>query len=214
MSLRALAMSVMTPPRHMLVALAVALCLVARPAAALPMPAGPPKSVSGPEISMLIRSTIVALHQANLTGNYSVLHDLGDSRFQATFAQAQLADMFRAFRERGISLAPAVLYDAELANPPVLTEDGLLRVVGAIPTTPEQIVFDITFYSEGGVWRIDAINAGTQPAPVATISNKTFESVPDAAPKSARSDVTPVLPMPRLVRNAKKLLGATASNTP
>src|SRR3954454_15804289 len=39
----------------------------------------PPQKVTGPEISILVRSTVLALHQANMTGNYSVLRDLGDS---------------------------------------------------------------------------------------------------------------------------------------
>jgi hypothetical protein len=128
-----------------------------------------PLRVSGPEISMLVRATIVALHQANLTANYSVLRDLGDSQFQAAYSQAALADMFRGFRERGINLEPAVLSDAELDVEPKLTQDGLLRVAGHFPTTPQQIVFDITFRSEGGIWRIDAINAGTTASPQASL---------------------------------------------
>ena len=129
-----------------------------------------PKSVSGPEVSMLVRSTIVALHQANLTANYSVLRDLGDRQFQATFSQAALADMFRDFRERGVNLAPAVLYDAQLDGQPRLTEDGLLRVVGHFPTAPQQILFDVVYRSEDGMWRIDGINVGTRPAEEASLA--------------------------------------------
>jgi hypothetical protein len=141
-------------------------------ALALPASAGAlaaaalPQKVTGPEISMLVRTTIVALHQANLTANYSVLRDLGDRQFQAAYSQAALADMFRSFRERAINLAPAVLFDADLDGQPRLTEDGLLRVVGHFATAPQQIVFDLTFRSEGGIWRIDAINAGTRAAPL------------------------------------------------
>lgn len=128
-----------------------------------------PKSVSGPELSMLVRTTIVALHHANVTANYSVLHDLGDRRFQATFSQVVLADMFREFRERGVNLAPAVLFDAQLDGEPRLTEDGLLRVVGHFPTAPQQIVFDLIYRSEDGMWRIDGINVGTRPADEASL---------------------------------------------
>lgn len=144
-------------------------------AAALSMPATSfgyetPKSVSGPELSMLVRSTIVALHQANLTANYSVLHDLGGRQFQKNFSQAALADMFREFRERGVNLAPVVLYDAQFDGQPRLTEDGLLRVVGHFPTAPQQIVFDVIYRSEDGMWRIDAINVGTRPADEASLA--------------------------------------------
>lgn len=139
-------------------------------------PASFPKKVSGPEISMLVRATIVALYQANLTGNYSVLHDLGDSRFQVTYTQAALADMFRGFRERQVNLEPAILYDAELDTPPRLTTDGLLRVVGHFPTRPKQVIFDFTFRSQGGIWRLDAINAGTRAPPLAQTSEPGIQS--------------------------------------
>ena len=226
-------------PRAWLGALFLALAVSVGPAVAQQqVPDNPPRSISGTDISILIRSTIVALHQANITGNYSVLHDLGDARFQAAYGPAELSEMFRAFRERGISLAPAMLHDAQLTNKPVLTEDGLLRVAGTIPTTPEQIIFNMTFFSEGGIWRINAITAGTQPAPVATISNKTFEDLPEdlpedlledlpedlavdspvdlpkEAPLRARPAVTPVVPMPRLVRDPAKLLGTTDADAP
>jgi hypothetical protein len=170
-------------------------------AAALSMPAASfgyetPKSVSGPELSMLVRTTIVALHHANITANYSVLHDLGDRQFQANFSQAALADMFRDFRQRGVSLAPAVLYDAQLEGQPLLTEDGLLRVVGYFPTEPQQIVFDVIYRSEDGMWRIDGINVGTRPADVASVAPVEPITAPQ---KSAYADSLPtdiVVPLP------------------
>ena len=77
--------------------------------------------VTGTEISVLIRSTVVALDQANRTGNYSVLHDLGDGSFRGAYSQAALADMFRAFREQNVALNSVVLFDAQLDAPPELT---------------------------------------------------------------------------------------------
>jgi len=155
-----------------------------------------PKSVSGPEVSMLVRSTIVALHQANLTANYSVLRDLGDRQFQATFSQAALADMFRDFRERGVNLAPAVLYDAQLDGQPRLTEDGLLRVVGHFPTAPQQILFDVVYRSEDGMWRIDGINVGTRPADEASLAplEPMISTQKTASAEPLRADI--VMPLP------------------
>ena len=151
-----------------------------------------PQKVTGPEISMLIRSTIVALHQANLTANYSVLHDLGDSQFQATYSQAALAEMFRDFRARGVNLAPAVLFDADLDERPKLTTDGLLRVVGHFPTTPQQITFDIIFRIEGGLWRIDAIDAGVRAIPLAALTNPPPLAAPQPAPPRPVANVVPL----------------------
>jgi len=163
--------------------LAILLSISACPSAFAAVPPGSPLVVSGPEISMLIRSTIVALHQANLTANYSVLRDLGDSQFQADYSQAALADMFRAFRAQRVNLEPVVLYDADLDAQPKLTADGLLRVTGHFATAPQQIIFDITFRNERGLWLIDAINAGMRPVPLAPPLAATLPSTPPGTPE-------------------------------
>jgi hypothetical protein len=120
----------------------------------------PPAEVTGVEISVLVRSTVVALDQANRTGNYSVLHDLGDGSFQNAYSQAALADMFRAFRDQNVALNSVVLFDAQLDAPPQLTQDGYLHLLGHFPTTPNEVIFDITYRYEDGPWRIDGLNVG------------------------------------------------------
>lgn len=155
-------------PRAAVLALAAGLLLAAASAAAAqtapPQPAAPPQEVSGPEISMLIRSTVVALHHANTTGNYTVLRDLGSRELQVSNTAARLTDLFREFRERNLSLAPAVLFDPLLDEDPFLTTEGVLRLVGHFPTEPQEIVFDLTFRYELGAWRVSVLSVGTRPA--------------------------------------------------
>ena len=127
-----------------------------------------PTEVSGTEISVLVRSTVVALDQANRTGNYSVVHDLGDGSFRGAYSQAALADMFRAFRDQNVALNSVVLFDAQLDAPPQLTQDGYLRVLGHFPTLPNEVIFDITYRFEDGPWRIDGISVGMRKPPAAS----------------------------------------------
>ena len=157
-----------------------------------------PAKITGTEISVLIRSTVVALDQANDTGNYSVLHDLGDKPFQGSFSQAALADMFRAFREQGVDLNSVVLFDAELDAPPELTQDGYLRLLGHFPTTPNEVIFDITYRYEDGPWRIDGINVGMRKPRAITLDGKQVTqaippiSAPVPAPQPKwRSELAP-----------------------
>ena len=135
---------------------------------------------------MLIRTTVIALHQANVTGNYTVLRDLGAVEMRALNSDADLAARFASFRQNHVSLAAAVLLDATLDQKPALSTSGQLRLVGHFATKPQQIVFDMTFLYENGFWRIAVLNIGTQavttPAPVA------------AAPATA---VKPPPPRPR-----------------
>lgn len=126
-----------------------------------------PRTISGPEISMLIRTTLVALHQANQTGNYTVLRDLGAARFRAENDAARLAGLFAPFRERRIDLGPAVLFDARLDAPPLLTTEGVLRMKGHVPTSPQEIVFDLTYRFEHGGWRVASVNVALRMAAAA-----------------------------------------------
>src|SRR5690242_223185 len=75
------------------------------------------------KLTLLIQMHIAALSQANLTGNYSVLHALGSPAFQAVNSIAQLAANFAVFRSQGIDISPAILL------PPMLT--GQPKMEGA-----------------------------------------------------------------------------------
>ena len=159
----------------------VLVLLAALPVAPASANSAAPSQVSGPEISVLVRSTLMALHQANLTGNYTVLRDLGGMQFQALFSASALADRFRGFRDRQINLGPAVLYDAQLDSDPRLTTDGLLRVVGHFPTAPQQVIFDFTYRFELGGWRIEDLNVGLRHAE-ATLNRPALQPAPPTGP--------------------------------
>jgi hypothetical protein len=51
---------------------------------AQPQPAGKPANIDRNGVLMLVRSMILALDQANKTGNYTVLRDLGAPAFRST----------------------------------------------------------------------------------------------------------------------------------
>lgn len=182
----------------------VALVSVAASAAlakdAAPPPAAPPQDVSGAEMSMLIRTTMVALHQANLTGNYTVLRDLGAGVLRASNSAADLAVRFAEFRQRGFNLAPTVLFDAVLDEKPKLTTDGQLQLVGHFPTKPQEVIFDLTFRYEVGAWRIALLQVGSRMAVASADAAKPAEAgVPK--PKAAAEGLIPPtkpVPLPRV----------------
>jgi hypothetical protein len=144
--------------------------------------------VDGPTISLLIRSTMVALHQANVTGNYTVLRDLGAEILRRSNTAADLSELFAQFRKTHMSLASTVLNDAVMDKPPALTTDGQLELVGHFMTTPQELIFDLTFLFENGDWRIAVIKVGTrEPA-----GGKPSAGKADAKPKAAAE-----VPLPR-----------------
>lgn len=140
-------------------------------AQAAPKPTG--QKISGREISTLIRTTLVALHQANVTGNYTVLRDLGDLSFQNINSSARLGLIFTKLRQARLDLSPAVLTDALMTKKPVIDGNGILRLEGYVPLQPMNIVFTMAFRFEGGRWRLFSLGVGAEPP-------KTAAAVEDA----------------------------------
>lgn len=144
------------------------------------------------KLSMLIRTTLIALSQANLTGNYSVLRDLGTFQFQATNTDARLAEIFAGLRGRNLDFSPVVFFDPKLIRPPAL-EGSILRLTGFIPTKPQRIIFDMGFEQFGSEWRISAIVIDIQQAPVDAAAQQSGEAAPlneKPAPKEKASGKT------------------------
>jgi hypothetical protein len=141
------------------------------------------------KISMLIRTTLIALSQANQTGNYSVLRDLGTPQFQAINSDARLADIFASLRQRNLDLSPIVFFEPKLIRPAALQDDGILRTTGFIDTKPERILFDIGFQPIDGQWRLTAIVVEIKPpkSKATEPATNSGKSQPDAAPKGKNS---------------------------
>jgi hypothetical protein len=99
---------------------------------------GAPRFPSDQKIAMLIFSSLIALNQANMTGNYSVLREIGAPGFQSNSA-ARIAEAFTDLRQRNLDLSPVLLLPAKLLGPPTLDAKGMLRVTGFFPTRPERV---------------------------------------------------------------------------
>ena len=106
---------------------------------------------------VLIRSVLIALNNANITGNYTVIRALGSSAFQSANSSAKLAVLFTPLRNRKLDLAPALLFQPKLVKQPAITERGFLRLTGYFETRPERVNFDFGFKLESGRWRLFAI---------------------------------------------------------
>lgn len=114
-------------------------------------------------VSKLIWSTLAAVDHANVTGNYSVLRDLGAPGFQANHNAASLAGVFQGIRNQRIDLSNVLLVSPNYEIPPTFIEGGLLRVRGIFPLRPTSIGFDLLFQPIGGRWALFGVSV----APIA-----------------------------------------------
>ena len=130
------------------------------------------------KLAILIQNTLIAVNQANLTGNYSVLRDLASPGFQSVNSPAQLAETFADLRKRAIDLSPIVLFQPKLVRPAAIDDKGSLRLVGFYDTRPEQVQFELLFTLAGGQWRLNGLGVRTLPAPPATDEAKEPKAAP------------------------------------
>ena len=139
-----------------------------KPAPSQPAAPRPALSVPAPEVLlMLVRTTLVALNQANFTGNYTVLHGLGSPQLQARNSPADLGNAFAGLRAQNIDLSPVLVLTPQLTEQPGFTRDGALRLVGFFPSKPLQIQFVMNFLPVGDRWRIDGLSVSALAAPPA-----------------------------------------------
>ena len=157
---------VRSKPGLQLLILVALLAGAAAPACAAE-PQSKPARIDRNGVLILVRSTLIALDQANKTGNYTVLRDLGSPAFQANTA-ARLGEIFAGLRHQSLDLSGVAVLDPELTLLPQIDADGMMRMTGFFPSAPAQINFDLIYAPVNGQWRLFAITVGLgQTAPAA-----------------------------------------------
>ena len=134
--------------------------------------------ISANQMTMMVRSAILALNNANLTGNYTVLRDLGAPGFQNANSSARLSEAFSDLRERKIDLTPIMLYQIRLSKQPTLNKNGLLRLTGVIPTQPQQVNFDLLYQRVRNKWRIFGMAVDTSQSKAVSTSGRPIDRKP------------------------------------
>lgn len=117
-------------------------------------------------VAALVRSHLVALHQANISGNYSVLRDIGSGPFRAQFTAADLAAVFTPLRKQSIDLQSAAVLQPAITGEPTLDEQNVMHLSGTFPTSPAPVEFEFAFMVEGQVWKL----AGLRVEPIQAVA--------------------------------------------
>lgn len=198
----------------------------AKPAAPAPAttPAAAPANLAVPspeQLLVLIRTSLIALNQANQTGNYTTLHDLSAPAMQAANTPAQMAASFATLRSQGIDLSPVVVITPKVLAAPEITQQGLLHIVGFFPTQPLIVKFELLFQPVANQWRLFGVSVNAAPPPP---EQAKAEAAPPAAAAPAPADpaattATVAPPDPAAAKKAKTKAGkktdpAAAGTTP
>ena len=128
-----------------------------KPAPQTPQQAAKPANIDRNGVLILIRSTLLALDQANKTGNYTVLRDIGAPGFQSNSA-ARLGEIFAKLRNDNLDLSGVAVLDPQLSLLPQIEGNGLMHMTGFFPSVPSQVNFDLAFAPVNGQWRLFGIS--------------------------------------------------------
>lgn len=176
-----------------------------KPSAPAQAPNKPRVQVPMDQALLLARATLLALNDANRSGNYTVLRDLGSPEFQARNSAADLGIVFSEMRKSGLSLFSVLLLSPQLSAAPELDNDGRLRVSGFVPMRPQQVKFDLLYEQAGGQWKLLNLGISTTPpeqqqqqaqpqAPVAQQAKPEARNAPAAKQPAPAKAVTRIPP--------------------
>jgi len=165
-------------------ALILAAALVTSAAhAQTPAQAPKPAQIDRNGVLILIRSSLLALDQANKTGNYTVLREIGAPAFQTNTA-ARLGEIFAKQRSDNLDLSGVAVIDPQLSLLPQIDASGLMHMTGFFPSVPTQVNFDLLFAPVSGQWRLFGISVSVGPmAPVAPSPPEPPQTVAQKQPK-------------------------------
>jgi len=139
-------------------------------------------------VLILTRGALLALDQANKTGNYTVLRDLGSPNFQNNTA-AQLGDIFAGHRKQGLDFSAVAVLEPQLTFLPQIEPNGMLHMAGFFPSAPLQVNFELLFEPVNRQWKIFGVSVNLKPSspeapdmPVANQSKPTEAGPPPDGP--------------------------------
>lgn len=141
-------------------------------------------------VLILVRGTLLALDQANKTGNYTVLRDLGSANFQGKSA-AELAEIFATHRRQGLDFGAVAVLEPQLTMLPRIEPNGMLHMAGFFPSAPMQVNFELMFEPVNRQWKIFGVAVNLTPggpqAPSAPSARpaKPVDATPPTPPSTA-----------------------------
>jgi hypothetical protein len=157
-----------------------------------------PANIDRNGVLILIRSSLLALDQANKTGNYTVLRDLGAPQFQVNTA-AKLAEVFVKERQQSLDLSGVAVLDPQLTLLPQIESNGMMRIGGFFPSVPNQLNFELMYAPVNREWKLFGISISvSQSSPVAPSVDNPVE------PEKPVSTEPPIPPTPTFRPNPPK----------
>ena len=101
----------------------------------------------------LIKTYLVTFNDANLTGNYTVLHAKLSKPFRDQFNAEKLKQAFKGFADQKVDIGIIVTKQPIATTPTVIDSRGALVVRGHFDTTPSRVTYELDFLPSENEWK-------------------------------------------------------------
>jgi hypothetical protein len=109
-------------------------------------------------LEALVKVSLLTFNDANVTGNYTVLHAKLSKPFREQFPPERLKEVFRDFNEKNIDFDIIAAMTPTYDPRPAVDGDGKLIVKGTFPTEPSRLAFELDFIPSDAEWKLIRIN--------------------------------------------------------
>jgi hypothetical protein len=116
-------------------------------------------------LEALVKASLLSFNDANVTGNYTVLHAKLSKPFREQFSPERLAETFKEFSDKHIDIDVIAAFTPTYQPAPSVDAEGKLLVKGFFPTEPVRVNFQLDFIPSDGEWKLIRLNVklGTPP---------------------------------------------------
>jgi hypothetical protein len=116
-------------------------------------------------LEVLVKTSLLSFNDANVTGNYTVLHDKLSKPFRQEYPPERLKQAFKEFREKNIDIELVAALKPAYEPAPSIDSQGKLLLRGYFPTEPVRVNFELDFIPSDAEWKLVSIHVklGTPP---------------------------------------------------
>ena len=100
-------------------------------------------------LEVLVKTSLLSFNDANVTGNYTVLHDKLSKPFRQEYPPERLKEAFKEFRQKNIDIELVAALKPAYEAAPSIDSQGKLLVRGYFPTEPVRVNFELDFHPLG-----------------------------------------------------------------
>jgi hypothetical protein len=110
----------------------------------------------------LIKATLMTFNDANITGNYDVLHAKLSKPFRDQFPPARLKEAFKVFADNHVDLKIVTAKTPIAKQKPAVSDQGVLSLYGYFDTAPSHVYYELEFIMSEDEWKPTKIDVNVR----------------------------------------------------